>query len=266
MKTTRKDNVQSAAKTADRIRALEQELAKQADVKRQNAETWREAVHDLRGFLGVIKNSITALNRENVPEPHRGEFAAMLRDSIAAMNAVLNDLSCLASLQAGHEQCKVGSFDANAVINELCEELQPVAAGRGLLLNAPGAATLTVDGDAGKVRRIVTNLVQIALHSIKRGAVTVTCEKCAADGFGLWTLRVQWTEADTEPEPKRAPGSGTKPLAQLPSAAIARSIVQGLCDLLGANLQSDADVGKGNAFIVTFPRRLDADPAQGSTS
>jgi signal transduction histidine kinase len=266
MKTTKKDDEQPAAKAADRIRALEQELAKQAGVKRQNAETWREAVHDLRGFLGVIKNSITALNRENVPEPHRGEFAIMLRDSIASMNAVLNDLSCLASLQAGHEQCKVVSFDANAVINELCEELQPVAAGRGLLLNAPGAATLTVDGDNGKVRRIVTNLVQIALHSIKRGAVSVTCEKCGADGFGLWTLRVRWTDADTEPEPKRAHGAGSQPPAPLPSAAIARSLVQGLCDLLGAKLKSDADVRKGNAFVVTFPRRSDGARAQDSTS
>jgi hypothetical protein len=90
----------------------------------------------------------------------------------------------------------------------------------------------------------------------------VTCEKCGADGSRQWTLCVQWTDADTESVPKRAPGSGFQPPAHLTSARIARSIVQGLCDLLGANLESDADAKKGNAFVVTFPRRSDSAPAQ----
>ncbi len=95
MKTTRKDDerpaLEAAADAADRARDLERKLAEQAKVTRQNAETWREAVHDLRGFLGVVKNSITALNQESVPEPVRAEFLSMLRESLASMNALLRN-------------------------------------------------------------------------------------------------------------------------------------------------------------------------------
>jgi signal transduction histidine kinase len=97
MKHARKDDerpaTEPAAKAADRVRDLERKLAEQAELNRQSAETWREAVHDLRGYLGVIKNSITLLNQERVPETMRAEFLTMLRESVASMNALLNDLS-----------------------------------------------------------------------------------------------------------------------------------------------------------------------------
>jgi signal transduction histidine kinase len=253
----------AANKAAKRILGLERELAVQAEVNRQSAEAWREAVHDLRGFLGVIKNSIAALNRESVPEPMRDEFLTMFRESTASMNAMLNDLSSLANLQAGHEHRKSTSFDAAALIKELCEELGHMARARGLVVIAKGPASLPAEGDAGKVRRIAENLVLIALHSIQRGAVTVTCGESAAGGSGQWTLDVRSNSTDTAPVPTAVEQSGV-PLPHFTSEKIALALVRCLCELLGANLESEADAGKDNIFVVKFPRRYEDTGSQDS--
>ncbi len=132
--------------------------------------------------------------------------------------------------------------------------MQPAADTGSLFLNAQGPSTLTVQGDATKVRRIVQNLVLVALHAIKRGGVTVTWEGCGPDGSGPWTLHVQSSSTVSESIPTRASASGAPPPAQPIRVRIASSMVRCLCDLLGANLECDANAEEGNAYLVRFPR------------
>ncbi len=277
MKQARKDDerpaTKPAAKAADRIRDLERELAEQAEAARQTGETWRDAVHDLRGLLGVVKNSISVLNQEKASEAMRAEFLTMLREGVASMNAVLNELMSLASLQAGQEHRKVESFDVAAVVEQLCEELQPAAGARGLFLSARGPAALRVKGDRGKVRQIAYYLARIASQSIKQGGVTVTYGPCGPRGSGQWKLGVTCDGADieaghrsaqTEPIPTRAPPFGFQPAPPMISETIALSIVQRLCELLGARMEWDGDAENGKACSVTFPGRSDAARTQDS--
>jgi len=277
MKHARKDDerpaTEPAAKAADRVRALERELAEQAEAARQTGETWREAVHDMRGLLGVVKNSITVLNQERVSETMRAEFVTMVREGVASMNALLNELASLASLQAGQEHRKVESFDVAAVVEQLCEELQPVAGARGVFLSARGPAALGVEGDGGRVRHIAHYLARIALQSIKRGGVTVIYGTCGPGGTGPWKLGVTCSGVDveagrpsaqTEPIPMRAPPSGFQPAPPLISETIALSIVQRLCELLGARMEWAGDAENGKSYSVTFPGGAGAARAQDS--
>src|SRR5918995_543158 len=112
---------------ASRVRDLERALAQLRELDRQRADTWREAAHDLRGELGVVKSVTEVLNDDRVPESERGEFRMMLQQGVSSLQALLEDLILLSRLEAGHDQRKVASFDAGAMLQELCTAMKPMA-------------------------------------------------------------------------------------------------------------------------------------------
>ena len=75
----------------------------------------------------------------------------------------------------------------------MCENLQPLAAERGLFLKADGPATLSVEGDAGKIRRIAQNLLLNALKYTQEGGVTMRWGDSRNNDPERWMLCVQDT-------------------------------------------------------------------------
>jgi signal transduction histidine kinase len=244
---------------SERLCFLEQRVVEQDEWMRQRAETWREAVHDLRGMLGVTKNSLTVLNESSVSKHLRDEFMTMLQGSVAAMHVMLGDLMDLASLEARRERCKSKTFDAAALLKEVCEEFQASKGDHGIRVTATNSTPMTVEGDSGKVRRIVDSLLRIAEQSIGSGTVTVTCAEIAAS---QWTLCVRYS-GDRVQEQLASPYEGRDAKPDSARVLIARSIVRALCDLLGARLEQEGDMGKGSAFLVMFPRSYDSVPTNG---
>lgn len=272
---------------AGHVRALERALAEVQELERRRAEAWREAAHDLRGNLGVVKNVTTGLTQEGVPEAMREQFLRLLQQSVQALHSLLDDVMSLARLQAGHERRDVKPLDAAALLGKLCASLQPLAAERGLTLRVDGPAELPVEGDAVKVQRIVQNLLLNALKYTARGSVTVSWGDSRANDPGRWMVCV----ADTGPG---LPGGAGVPMADAlqaatqqsheveedagacteaagtgqgvrpphlcsahagPGEGIGLAIVKRLCELLDASLELDSETDKGTTVRVIFPRR-----------
>ena len=55
---------------AGRMRDLERALAELGELQIRRAATWREAAHDLRGNLGIVRNATAALDHEAAPRRH----------------------------------------------------------------------------------------------------------------------------------------------------------------------------------------------------
>jgi signal transduction histidine kinase len=280
---------------AGRVRALEHALAQLKKLDRERAETWREAVHDLRGNFGIIKNVADVLNDDDTAETERAEFLPMLRKGVTSLHALLDNVLILSRLEAGHEHRDLRAFDAAVVLGELCETLKPLASDRGLWLRGEGPRSLPVEGDGIKVQRIAQNLILNALKYTQQGGVTVTLEEADAEGLGRWILSVQDTgpgfhaaplahalEASTceaqaveqtageanQPVSLAQPNSASAPQPTMrqpyqPSGeGIGLAIVKRLCELLDATLELETASGKGSTFRVVFPRHYDV--AEGS--
>ena len=114
------------------VRELEQALATLNDLDRARAAAWREAAHDLQGSLSVVSGATSVLDRKNVTEPMRHEFAALLQKGVASLHDMLKDLMSLARLDAGLETRKVVSFDAGVLLADFCQTSIPLAQARGL--------------------------------------------------------------------------------------------------------------------------------------
>jgi signal transduction histidine kinase len=273
------------AEAAARVRDLERAVAELDALGTRRAEVWREAAHDLRGTLGVVKNATAVLSHAQATEAVRTESTAMLTRAVGAMQALLNDLLGLARLEAGHERRLVEPFDAARVLADLCDAMRPLAAERGLAFTADGPRELPVEGDAVKTYRIAQNLIANAVKYTDRGGVAVRWEADETDPEARWLLVVQDSgpglqrvatapldralkqateDAQEVGEQAGAPEAEPPPLLPARSAGPAEDaggegvglvIVKRLCELLDAAIELHTAPGKGTTFRVVFPRR-----------
>ena len=253
---------------AGSVRDLEEALGEVRQLEQRRAELWQQAAHDLRGNLGVVSNVAQGLTFDGLPAERRRDFLGLLRNNVVALNRLLDDVTDLARLQAGQEQRRVASFDAAQMLNRLCEDLRPLADEKHLYLAVTGGESLAVESDAVKIRRIAQNLLLNALKYTVSGGVTVSWADTPERDDGRWVLSV----ADTGPGFHAGPGAplvaalaatpgeqvldhDARPAHQSQGEGLGLAIVKRLCELLGASIEIDSEVGRGTTIRVLLPRR-----------
>jgi signal transduction histidine kinase len=287
------------AEAAGRVRDLKSALDELAELEKRRGQTWHEAAHDLRGSVGVVTNVSDLLKDDDLSAAERTRLAAMLQSGVTSLQMLLNDLLALARLEAGQEQRAVAPFDAAVLMQEICENMRPSAAQRGLFLDAEGPPTLKVEGDRVKTYRLAQNLVINALKYTERGGVRVTWKRSESAEVERWVLCVEDTgpglrgsgappiayalkqaTEDAQSINDAGESSGTpasedtsaptlrsqsshRPPADAPGEGIGLSIVKRLCELLDASLELETEPGKGTTFRVIFPSRLEGSGGAG---
>ena len=252
---------------AGAVRDLEAALEQIKALEESRAQLWQQAAHDLRGNLGVVSNVTRGLAFADLPEDRRDDFVRLLQNNVAALHRLLDDVTDLARLHAGQEQRKIAPFDAAEVLRRLCDDLRPIAQERQLYLKAVGVATLPVEGDPVKVRRIAQNLLLNALKYTQAGGVLVSWGDTVARDDGRWVLTIEdtgpgfhvgpsaplvgalsTTDADSVSPPDTA--AATEPSH---GEGLGLAIVKRLAEILGATLEFESDLGKGTTVRVLVP-------------
>jgi len=275
---------------AGHVREVEQALAQLRELERARAELWRQAAHDLRGNLHVVVNATSGLARPAAPAENRERWQRLLERSVSSLHEMLEDVMNLARLHAGHEVPEIREFDVARALAEVCEMLRPVAAERGLFLEAEGPQTLVVEGDAAKTRRIAQNLLLNALKYTEHGGVTLSWGDSRAGDADRWMLCVRDTgpgfhagadaplagaleaataesrhveaRADARAPVSSPPRVDTEALLDSPPVhqdrgeGIGLSIVKRLCELLDAGIELESRPNEGTTFRIAFPRRF----------
>lgn len=267
---------------ATRLQDLERVLENVRDMERQRAELWREAAHDLRGNIGVVKVAASVLTR-GYDVPQQTEAIRLVQRGAESLTHLLNDLISLARLEAGRERCDIERFDAAELVRDICATLQPLASERRLFLKVEAPESLELVGDAVKTRRIAQNLLLNALKYTETGGVQVGCQAVVVGAVPSFRLTVQDTGvgfAEGPPTPlaealndatREAHSLGTEgkaPPPTLPSRShyktlqsgegVGLAIVKRLCELLHATIELESEPGTGTTVRVTFPREFPA--------
>jgi signal transduction histidine kinase len=259
---------------------LERALAEVRELEQRRGELWQEAVHDLRGNLGVVANVAQGLTFAELPATKRRDFLHLLRNNVSSLHHLLDDVTSLARLQAGQEQRRVVPFDAAAELRRLCGDLRPLAESKGLYLKANGPDALPVEGDAVKVRRVAQNLLLNALKYTRTGGVAMTWHDGVTGDRRRWRFTVEDTGpgfhagpgaplvhalnptapvepakgADAPDATVSAPGDlDQRPIMQSQGEGLGLAIVKRLCDLLDASVNFEAVSTGGTRVQVTLP-------------
>lgn len=274
---------------AGHVRDLETALEQIRELEQQRAALWHEAVHDMRGNLGVVANVAAGLNLP-LPEQTRGKFLQSLDRNVKSLHHLLEDVMNLARLDAGKEQRQLTEVDVAGLLRDLCDGLQSEAQQRGLSLTFDGPKALVVQGDAVKIRRLAQNLVINAIKYTRQGGVTVSVEEAIPGDSKRWMVAIQDTgpgfhsgpgaplagaleEAtglarETEADAKtgevswageaadvaKTGDSDPRPVRQLQGEGIGLSIVKRLAEFLDASIEVDSKPGVGTTFRVFFPK------------
>jgi signal transduction histidine kinase len=274
------------AEASGQLGDLKEALVSVNEIERRRAALIHQAVHDLNSNVFSVSVAANLLGATDVAEAERVEFAALLKHGVKGVTVMLGDLMDLARLEAGQESREITVFDAAALAVEVCEGNQPFARGRNLFLETHGAARLSVEGDRGKVRRLLQNLLSNALKYTEWGGVIVSwgAEKeswwlmvkdtgpglLAGPGAPMVVGLQEATASARESDEKVAAKTGQtshvlkpsadgpepmRPSHQQPGEGIGLSIVKRLCELLDASLEMASSAETGTTFRVVLPRQ-----------
>jgi signal transduction histidine kinase len=274
------------AEASGHVGDLRSALASVHEIERRRTSLFHQAVHDLRNDVAGVNISAQLLDRPDIADTERTEFAGLLRRSVQGLTSMLGELMDLARLEAGQEKRKLSRFDVAALLVARCEGNQLLAREYNLFLEAAGRPELSVEGDPEKIARLLQNLLTNALKYTERGGVSVSWDADTANwwlivkdtGPGLHSPAsaplvaglLEATASAKESDEKNTESSGetsrvleapedadaiTDAVRHQPGEGIGLSIVKRLCELLDASLEIASSAETGTTFRVVFPLR-----------
>lgn len=220
------------------------------------AQLWQQAVHDLRGKLGVV-TAVTSLLQKPRSDLRRLELIGVLDRNVAGLRDLLNGVADLARLETQQERPVICAIDIAKALQEMCNNLRVLASARGLRLEISGPASLVAESDPLMVARIAQNLVLNAIQYTRAAGVTVTYGYCDGADAEHWYFEVGDARGhlfDGDSLGSLHPTGARHPGTSAAGEGIGLSIVSRLCRLLGGTMSINSMGGTGRTTRIRLPK------------
>jgi heavy metal sensor kinase len=214
--------------------------------------------HELRSPLTVLEAQTTlALRRQRSAEEYRHVLAST-QEEIERMSTMVNQLLTLARADAGEEQINLEPVALDALTRTVADGMDPLAQEGGLALTFRAPAPVWVEGDPGRLRQLVINLLDNAMrHTPPGGRVDITVAR-----RGNWAiLRVADTgdgiSSEDLPHIFQRFYRGDRARSRvMGNSGLGLAIVKWIVEAHGGHIHVSSSPGEGSAFTVTLPATL----------
>lgn len=133
-----------------------------------------DASHELKTPLTILKGEIElALRRPRTVEEYQEVLVSSLEE-IERLTHITSDLLLLAKSDSGTIEMEKEPVNLSALIEEAAQHVQPLAEEKHLILQVlPGQSDVEIRGDRFRLKQLILNLVENAIHYTPAGGKVV---------------------------------------------------------------------------------------------
>lgn len=235
------------------VRRQAEELA--ASANKAKSAFLANMSHEIRTPMNAILGYSQILRRDESLAPFQRDALATIAHSGNHLLALINNVLDFSKIEAGWMKLQTASFDLVAMAHDLISMFQQRAEEKRIGLRVEGLDGLRhrrVEGDEGKLRQVLINLIGNALQFTTEGRVIL---KIAQVEESAWRFEIADTGSGIAVETQAqifepfvqgaaAPGKG--------GTGLGLAIAKGQIELMGGQLKVVSASGAGSSFFFTI--------------
>ncbi|HEX4183101.1 MAG TPA: response regulator [Caulobacteraceae bacterium] len=215
--------------------------------------------HEIRTPLNGVAGVAEALGRSGL-SPKQLELVETIRQSARTVDNLLADILTLARDATGADDAEAASFHLAELVRGVLAEYRPAAEAKGIELSSdlPDGAEVEVEGDAPRLRRILSSLLSNAVKFTDQGAVRLIV---SARGLDRYQFEVKDTGHGFDPARRQRMFEAFSQFDETSTrrhggAGLGLAIARLAASRIGGRLDCDSTPGVGSTFTLNVPLAL----------
>ncbi len=243
-------------------RAAEEAKRKTEEIMESRHKLLLSVSHDIKAPLTSIMGHVELMDKTE----NEKDIVSIKQSADHILN-LLNNLLEYSSLEQGKLQTSKETFDIVQLCEEIAEMFAPIAKHKNLQFHFENdiAPKTRLKTDKLKIRQILTNIISNGIKYTLEGSVTFR----ARLGRSLIVFDITDTGVGI---PQDKLEEVFKPFVRIETynqfaegSGYGMSVVKGLVDLLGGEIHTESEVGKGSHFEIRIPVEEVEKPIEGKS-